>query len=214
MRVVQPEGTRGSLKWIQRAVARRPDLIQPDSLPRIRWVSPLADDQFAEYRDDAFLERLGLGRLSAELAAFWPARGPQWDALGLAGGEPVLVEAKAHVSEFRSPPTQAGAVSRARIEAAFGKVKDALGAPSTADWSGAFYQFANRLAHLWWLRSMGVPAHLVFVDFLHDQEMRGPSEPGEWDAAFAVAADVLGLPKDHPLTPYVHHVRPDTRLLP
>lgn len=213
MRTVQEQGTRGSLKWIQRAVADRPDLLQPPGLPPIRWVSPLADDDFAEYRDAAFLERLGIGRLAGELSAFWPARGPQWDALGLAGDEPILAEAKAHLREFWSPPTQAGAASRVRIEAAFAQVKDALGVRAEVDWTGTFYQFANRLAHLWWLRSQGVPAHLVFVDFLDDEDMRGPTDPEAWDCEFQVAATALDLPDDHVLSPYIHHVRPSVRHL-
>ncbi len=214
MRIEQPQGRRGSLKWIQRAVAHRPDLLQPPGLPPIRWLSPLAEDGWAEYRDAAFLRRLGLDQLVPELAAWWPSRGPQWDALGLAGDQPVLVEAKAHAAEFRSPPTQAGFVSRARIEAALSQVKAGLGVPDAVDWTGTFYQFANRLAHLWWLRSHDVQAHLLFVDFVHDAEMGGPSDSQAWDLAFDEAAQALGLPALHPLSPFVHHSRPDVRSLP
>lgn len=214
MRVVQPEGTRGSLKWIQKAVNGRPELIQPPGLGPSRWLSPIAGDGFAEYRDGAFLERLGLGRLAPDLAEFWPSRGPQWDALGLDGAEPVLVEAKAHVREFMSSPTQAGGASRARIEAALASVKAALGVKDGVDWTGAFYQFTNRPAHLWWLRDQGVPAHLLFVDFLHDAEMGGPSAAETWDAAFDVAACALGLPAKHRLAAYIHHARPDVRMFP
>lgn len=35
MRVIQPEGRRGSLKWIQQAVEYTPDLLQPTDLPGI-----------------------------------------------------------------------------------------------------------------------------------------------------------------------------------
>jgi len=64
----------------------------------------LKDDKFAEYRDRAFLERIGLDELSEELQKFWPKNGPQWDALGRTSDEKavILVEAKANVPELVS----------------------------------------------------------------------------------------------------------------
>jgi hypothetical protein len=107
MRVVQPLGTRGSLKWIQRAINERrnlldaPILAEMQSTAEIEWRSPLAIDEDAEYRDAAFLERIGCLQLATSLAKFWPARGPQWDALGLTNRrEAILVEAKAHIDEI------------------------------------------------------------------------------------------------------------------
>jgi hypothetical protein len=214
MRRIQPQGTRGSLKWVQRAVAHRPDVLVPAVLGTVRWVSPLADDAFAEYRDAAFLHRVGQGHLSTALAAFWPGRGPQWDALGIAGdGAPVLVEAKAHLAEFRSPPCAAGAASMARIVAAFDRVKAGLGAAPGADWTQAYYQYANRLAHLWWFHAQGVRAHLVLCGFLHDADMGGPADMSAWTAAYAAADSALGLPARHALAGHVHHVAPDVRAL-
>ena len=113
-RVSQPVGGRGSLKWIQRAVNEAwPALNQPilnviGKDQSIDWRSPIEGDDFAEYRDGAFLERLGLAHLKSELAAFWPARGPQWDALGVtSAGTVLLVEAKSHIAEMCSPGSQA-----------------------------------------------------------------------------------------------------------
>ena len=51
----QPPARRGSQKWLQRAVARAPGLLQPSGLPPLEWCSPLADDEFSEYGDAAFL---------------------------------------------------------------------------------------------------------------------------------------------------------------
>ena len=160
-RTPQPEGLRGSLKWIQRAVNRRPEVLD-DTLCRrlgaasVTWLSPHRDDAFAEYRDGAFLDLLGAGDLRDDLAAFWPARGPQWDALGRSDrGDLLLVEAKAHVGEMFSPATGASAGSRERIEAALSDTAAALGARPRASWSEVFYQYANRLAHLAFLRARG-----------------------------------------------------------
>lgn len=213
MRVVQKEGTRGSLKWIQRAVERRPDLLSKQEIGPVRWLSPLRGDGFAEYRDLGFLERIGCGHVAEELAAFWPARGPQWDALGQTSGGVVLVETKAHLREFLSPASQAGPESRTRIDAAFAAVKSDLGIVGGADWAEVFFQYANRLAHLWLLRKNGVEAELLFVDFLNDAEMAGPTEPATWEAMYLAADYALGLPRRHALSGHVHHVFPDARLL-
>ena len=42
----------------------------------IDWCSPRRNDDFAEYRDDGFLDLLGLGKHSEALASFWPKGGP------------------------------------------------------------------------------------------------------------------------------------------
>ena len=213
-RVIHPIGTRGSLKWIQRAVSHRQDLLQPPSLGSVSWVSPLPDDDWAEYRDGSFLELVGHGGLSAELAAFWPRRGPQWDALGVLPGNGVLlVEAKAHLAEFKSPPSQAMLESRDKIVAALETVKSRLNANGDADWSQTYYQYANRIAHLWWLCDRGVDAHLLFVSFLHDSDMNGPTVAAEWEAAFHQADRALGLADSHILASRIHHLYPDVRLL-
>ena len=208
MRIPQPPGARGSLKWIQHFVAHRPDLLQPSALPPITWLSPLSDDDFAEYRDGAFLDRLGLANLSSNLSAFWPARGPQWDALGRTEHGPVLVEAKAHVAEFLTPGTQAGDASRRRIDAAFNRVMSDLSIRPRSDWANVYYQYANRIAHLWWLRQQGIAASLVFVSFLNDAEMGGPATAETWEAMFAAANYALGLPESCRVNRHVHHVYP------
>ena len=221
MRIEQPAGSRGSLKWIQRSVAERwPSLEGPilakTGATSLRWHSPLASDAFAEYRDEAFLGLFGALKLADALANFWPARGPQWDAVGeTADGSVILVEAKAHIAELLSPPTAAGDVSRQRIEATLSEVAARLGpGRKRANWSEHFYQLANRLAILDFLRRNNVEAFLMLVDFIGDDEVGGPRCAEAWDAAYEVAFHVMGLPKRHPLSPYILHVRPDVRDYP
>ena len=74
---------------------------------RIRWVSPLTQDNYTEYRDADFLRAVGLGDHVDELARFWPFGRPSWDALGVISDSQawirpkvILVEAKSHVSEI------------------------------------------------------------------------------------------------------------------
>lgn len=217
MKTKQPEGARGSLKWIQRAVNQRwPSLEQPilqaTSATSLRWTSPLSTDDYAEYRDGGFLDAIDQSALREALTAFWPARGPQWDALGVtSGGDVLLVEAKAHIAEMCSPGTAASAVSRARIEAALDDVAGRLGAKANrASWCDHFYQLGNRIAHLDFLRRNGVPAWLVLVNFVGDREMGGPESEEAWESAYKVAFHVMGLGSRHALSPYLLHVYPRT----
>ena len=210
MRIEQPEGRKGSLKWMQRAVNAAPHRLQPARLPPLTWVSPLAADGFAEYRDGAFLHRLGLAPLAPALAAFWPARGPQWDGLATFPGGVVLAEAKAHLREFDTPPSAAGPASARRIAKAFAQVQAALGVTLSAPWERRFYQYANRLAHLWWLRDQGINAHLLLVGFLNDPDLNGPAGAEAWHSALASADAELGL-TPNPLASAIHGLHPDVR---
>jgi hypothetical protein len=195
-RYPQPEGTKGSLRWIQHLVNRYPDVLDTAvGLGTVDWYSPLARDDFAEYRDQACLDRLGVTMSKRPLATFWPSGGPQWDALGRApSGEAVLVEAKSHVAELLSPPTRAGEASATMIHAALVEAAAALGAAPGADWSQRFYQYANRLAHAWFFADVnGVAVKLVYVHFIGDVEMGGPAQRREWEAALMVLHEALGL---------------------
>jgi len=216
VRVHQAEGKRGSQKWLQQAVNRTPAVLDGLILPRlagavrISWLSPLVDDKFAEYRDTDFLECIGAERLTTDLVKFWPRRGPQWDGLAVSDtGDVLLIEAKAHIGELCSPPTQAGPSSRRTIEKALKEIASYVRAKPCAPWSGAFYQLANRLAHLYFLRRHGIKAWLVLVNFVGDDEMRGPRSEREWSAAYQVVWHVLGVPKEHRLSPYVIEIFPD-----
>jgi hypothetical protein len=203
MRVIQSPGTRGSLRWIQRLVSSKAALFEAKlratrilaNHETITWLSPQEEDDWAEYRDGDFLRLLGLERLSTDLKEFWPSRGPQWDALGLTSeGRPVLVEAKAHLAELTSN-CQASGASLAMIHAALQATKEAIGAQSGSDWLTKYYQYANRLAHLHFLRSRSdMDALLVFVYFTNDDEMRGPRTADEWKVGLQDAYAHLALP--------------------
>lgn len=165
----------------------------------VDWRSPKAADDYAEYRDGGFLELLGLNSLRPDLEAFWPSRGPQWDALGVTSdGKVILVEAKAHVREMTST-CEAGTKSREVIDRALDAAKTCYGAEPEADWTARYYQYANRLAHLQFLRERGVDAHLVFVYFLNDRDMRGPASAIGWGNEIDECYSALGLPRGMPV---------------
>ena len=82
--------SKGSQRWLQIAVNRRRDVINrkiayalnlPDG-EEIKWLSPLESDSFLEYRDSAFLEKLGITLTQTPLNEFWPPARPCVGRLG------------------------------------------------------------------------------------------------------------------------------------
>ena len=165
----------------------------------IRWVSPLAEDDYEEYRDADFLRAVGLHDSVDDLANFWPSGGPSWDALAvvsdLAGRiHPgvILVEAKSHIPEIYGNGCQAGPHSRGTIEKALAEAKDWCKASADADWTGPLYQAANRLAHLYFIRErLKRPAWLVNLYFTYDPI--GPANLGAWTTELQKVKASLGL---------------------
>src|SRR6266540_4188718 len=147
---------KGSQRWVQWFVNHAPQALDERiGLGPIDWRSPRADDDYAEYRDAAFLERLDLALPHRPLTAFWPRGGPQWDALGRAvSGEVVLVEAKAHLLELYSPASAAAEPSLSLIRQSLAEAASALNVREGLDWSGKFYQYANRIAYAWFLEQV------------------------------------------------------------
>ena len=220
-RFIQDSDMYGSQKDLQILINEKKDLLDQDlsSIMKkninVTWKSPLETDQFAEYRDDEFLRILNLdSRIVVPLEEFWPKRGPQWDALGVDNKTVFLVEAKAHVPEIVSPPTGAGPESKSRIMDTFAEVKEYLNANNSIDWAGTFYQYTNRIAHLYYLRVLnGIDAYLVNIYFLNDKSVDGPSTKDEWIGALTVIKQYLGIPKRNKLDKYMLEIFIDTKNL-
>lgn len=130
------------------------------------------------------------------LDEFWPARGPVWDATGVTSeGYPIFVEAKAHIPEAASPPSRASEPSLKIIERSLVEARRWYAPRAKANWSGLFYQYANRLAHHYFLRRVnGLPSILVFVYFVNADDMKGPTSEAEWKGAIRLIHASLGLP--------------------
>ena len=164
----------GSRKWLQVLVNHRPDLLEEavrSTVPvteDIRWLSPLASDGFRMYRDVAFLDRLDVQLRHRPLQDFWPARGPRWGGLARCGANVLLVEAATHAQEFDTACQASSAASIRKIRRALAETQHFLGADTDADWASRYYQYANRLAHLYLLRELnGLDAFLVVVCFVN-----------------------------------------------
>lgn len=209
-----PCATRGSRKWLQMLVNCCPELLDEQlrrklnsSSGRIDWLSPLRSDDFAEYYDQCFLDKLGVCLSKRPLKEFWPQSGPRWDGLGVAdGGQRFLVEAKSHIRELRSVMSAKSDSSASRILYSLAEAKKYLGVSARVDWTRPFYQHANRLAHLYLIHVLNeVDAYLVNVYFSNDEDMKGPGTivprtAKEWKAAILMEEMALGLPTEHLLS--------------
>ena len=206
-RIPMKSRTMGSQRLLQLAIQNHPELLHTamrkagalNKGETVEWTSPLEDEDFKEYRDSAALKKLGvLESITHPLNEFWPQRGPVWDATGITGqGRPVLLEAKAHIPEAASPKSGASPKSLAHIESSLEKARKYYSPKSNSIWSGVFYQYANRLAHHYYLRELnGISSVLIFLDFTNATEMDGPQSALEWKGATRLIHSVLGLPKN------------------
>jgi hypothetical protein len=152
------------------------------------------------------LEKLSLNE-------FWPKGGPQWDALGRsASGKLFLVEAKSHVQELVSTLQAKDKDSVKRILKSLREVKNYLGSKTFFDWSKCFYQYTNRLAHLYLLRENGLNAYLIFVYFINDSHVKGPTTVSEWKGAIKLLHFCLGIER-HKLKKYTADIFVDVNQL-
>ncbi len=215
----RPTKTRRSEHWLRVMVNESPEVLDIAIASAfgwpatdIDWRSPRQDDDYAEYYDDAFLERLGVTKLTMPLAEFWPRSGPRWDGLGrTSDGKVILVEAKAHIAEAVDHHSKATGNALRRIEAQLDEAKAAFNAAQDACWHTPLYQMANRLAHLHFLAGInGQDAYLVFVYFAHAPDVPKPVSPEEWRGAIRLAHTCLGL-KNSALTRKVASIIVDLR---
>lgn len=218
-RHVQERDSHGSLKDLQILINKKPEILdviltdQMEKQVNIKWKSPLEADQFAEYRDQDFINLLGLkDKITKPLKDFWPNKGPQWDALGIDNDLYYLVEAKANIPEIVTAGTGASSKSKAKIIDAFTGVKEYLGINNSVDWSNTFYQYTNRIAHLYFLRILnGINAHLINIYFINDDSVEGPYCAEEWYGSIRVIKQYLGIPKRNKLDKYIHDVFIDVK---
>ena len=192
--------SKGSRRWLQIAVNRCPhvidEAIQKTGVAddeQIEWRSPLESKGFAEYRDKEFLSRLDVSLGGLPLDHFWPKMGPRWDGLARSGPQVLLVEAKANIPELKSK-CKAEPRSIQRIKQAFRETREFLGCDASKNWLEPYYQYANRLSHLYLLRELnGLDAYLLFVYFVGDWTTTQTSK-GEWLRSIQEVKNALGLP--------------------
>lgn len=216
------KGRKGSEKWLQKVVNECPYLLDREiyhklmpSPSKIQWLSPLEADNYSEYSDKDFLDRLEISLLKFHLNKFWPDNGPRWDGLGKTDREQILlVEAKSHVAELVSTTGASDPSSLKRIHYSLNETKQYIHRVSDkpVHWHTGVFQYANRLAHLYLLRVLnGLDAYLVLLCFLNDKEREAddthvPETPAEWEAVIKYQDRLMGIRQRHPLSDRIIHV--------
>lgn len=184
------------------------------------WISPLVTENYEECWNERFLERLDLLNDHLEsFREFWPfkpwvdgkvnPRGtPHWDALARVplmadDSGVVMVEAKAHRGELVKPNdrSKADAPSLGKIRTSFAAVRDFYEVDDAAPaWESRYYQFCNRLAHLWWMNVVArVETWLVWLLVVDDPVWRDRMTAPQWHEALQKIKREIGLPSQHRL---------------
>ncbi len=198
----RPSEARRSEYWLRVMVHEYPDVLDKAIAEAfgwrstiINWRSPRQDDDYAEYYDKEFLDRLDVDELTMPLGEFWPKSGPRWDGLACTvDGKLILVEAKAYIEEAVDYRSKASPDALRRIEERLEEAKSAFRATKDACWNTPLYQVANRLAHLYYLAGInGKDAYLVFIDFANAPDVPKPASTEEWQGAIRLTHKCLGL---------------------
>jgi hypothetical protein len=162
--------TKGSKFWVQTIInsEMKQRLDKQIGLGEIEWLSPLKSEDYAEYSLNQEEIKTKLSLDNADFS-FWPHRQPQWDAIGKAGDKIILVEAKAHTSETKSTLSATSKSSIYFITESMKKAFNAYGGKGDfPSWAERYYQFANRLTFLHFLKKQGISAVVVFVNIVND----------------------------------------------
>ena len=178
----------------------------------VRWLEfPKTAAGDREFRGLEFVPLEECAEIRTKWRTVWPTTGrqPSWDAIGRASDAWILVEARANAPEFSSPPCGASPDTHKQIVKALNATKRQLGVNRFYPWDGTFYQYANRLTVLRFLREQGIDAHLVFIYFTGDQfpdDTPCPQTATEWERLIEARRLTLGIPDNHALSAYDHHI--------
>jgi len=206
---IHPTASKGSQFWLQHCIINYREHLDHViseacgvSLP-LDWKSPLPP-RFTEFRDTAFLKALELEEFDGELSKFWPKQGPCWDGLAMSGKTRILIEAKANILEWISDGKASSPESIGQIQNSLNGAAAALKVNPHIDWNRGLFQFANRLAHQWFLQDRcGIKTKLVFLSFTGDTT-HFPRSKDEFKGALEMAEALLGLGPRHRGRRYCH----------
>ena len=176
--------------------------------------APLGDD-----REFVGLEFIQDTQVQDKWRSFWPQTGnaQNWDAVGriYLGDitEWLLVEAKGHIGEIESKCGATSRVSQQLILSALEKTSKAFGncCQPIENWLAPHYQYANRLAVLYFLMKECVPAvktRLLFIYFCGENRegCECPQNQQEWLSAIQRMTEWLGIDKHSELMQRVHYL--------
>jgi len=176
--------------------------------------APLQDD-----RELVGLEFIQDVRVQEKWKSFWPQTGnaQNWDAVGKIHygdmDEWLLVEAKGHIGELESKCGATNRVSKQVIYSALEKTSRAFGNrhQQIENWLAPYYQYANRLAALYFLMrkcSPPVNARLLFIYFCGENRKNSncPQNEQEWLPEIEKMTGWLGIDRQSELTQRIHYL--------
>jgi hypothetical protein len=176
--------------------------------------TPLKDD-----KEFSGLEFIPNAQVQEKWKSYWAQTGnsQNWDAVGKVHfdnrDEWLLVEAKGHLGEIESNCGATNPTSKKKIFSALGKASQAFGNQSkpVENWLEDYYQYANRLAVLYFLMKECVPAvnaRLLFVYFYGEnrENLKCPQNDQEWLPAIQEMNDWLGVDKGCELAKRIHYL--------
>ncbi len=175
----------------------------------VEWLDFEFSQENAPLRDDrefVGLEFIPDTTVQKKWKSFWPQTGnsQNWDAVGkIHFGDAVewlLVEAKGHIGEIGSRCGATSQVSKQVIYSALEQTSRVFGNRSRPieNWLGPYYQYANRLAVLYFLMKecvSSVNTRLLFVYFYGEnrENLDCPRSEQEWLPAIQKMNDWLGI---------------------
>ena len=129
---------------------------------------------------------------------YWPSsnNAQNWDAICKIDNEWILIEAKAHKDEMNSN-SKASKKSRIFISERFDEIKAKYGITSQNDWNKNYYQKANRILFLEYLKDNNIRAKLLFVYFVNGYrkggEQLGVTSIAQWTDLIKKQDEYLGI---------------------
>jgi len=124
-----------------------------------------------------------------------------------------LAEAKANIPEINSSIQAKFADSISKIHASLHETQKFLNFKKASNWEEGFYQYANRIAHLYFFRELCcIGAYLIFIYFTCDPTHISTTQK-EWKGAIKLQKQLMGL-KRHKLQKYVADVFIDVKDIP
>jgi len=173
---------------------------------------PLKDD-----KEFLGLEFIKEAQVQEKWKSFWAQTGnsQNWDAVGKIHfdncDEWLLVEAKGYIGEITSKCGATNTESKQKIYSALQKTSQAFKNKSkpVENWLKPYYQYANRLAVLYFLMQECAPsvhARLLFIYFNGEnrENIECPQNKQEWSPAIQRMNDWLGVDKSCELFKRVH----------
>lgn len=204
---------KGSKYWIQ-LIVNTPEMQKQLNRAicgseNLRWISPLAYDEYKEYKlnQPLVIDNMGIidKAIAKDVFSFWPAQQPQWDGIAISDDnmDYYLVEAKAHISEVRTRMSvvkdNASAMAHENEKLILQSMHEAYENLSDDGdfecWKKKYYQLGNRLTFMYFLNRSAVLEgkrfHIVLLNIVNDTMI--PTSDQQWKEHYkTVWKEMLG----------------------